>query len=931
MADLTKQDLVDAFSAAFEKTGLAKSSGSTITGSTGPAAGNTGFKAADDAAGSVAKKLGGSFSEKLDSAGKGIGDLGAAAQKNIGTWQQLSSQGANFGNDVVGMSTAAAGSRVNLTDFADTISKNNQSFIGLGGNVSQGAQKFAQLTDEMYTNSTLATDQLRQQGYTNKELNDVLALQVGFQRGSLNLNDPKAKQEAIDASLNLADEMNQLAQLNGVSRKEMQEKLAKEAVNAQVEAKFRLIAATQGEEAAHKARMAYQENFAQAEARGEGQRFREIFATGHEVTKEAAQQGAMLGKQGQATAAQARAAAEGDMEKAKAANQLAREGQLENSKNVTLLTMATYGKAAGAMGEMSQDMVNHTRGVYDSEAKIRQEAAFKNASNEEIAAEELRRAKLAAHGKDEEGNQQAGSATTKAAINIEQRINDASSALMKNLVTPLNEKAGPAINKFADTALGAQQKLANGTPVTTPQAMNKAVEQGMTGGEPKADRATGLVNEGLASIGASGRLISKAGETIADAMKWVEKAFSSKPEQAPGKADGGIVPGTDKGTTVTVGEKGKPEAIVPLDQLKNAVGATGGAVESSNTNVSPVGGMPSNEELKAKAEEAIRIIQEHGQGSFNTQIKITASGNLRLREQFDENNEKMQVLGDTSSRERIAELIKQADDLKNADQQTAQDRIGQIKQGAEVEQKQKEDLSKLEVAANGSRASKGAKAAMDQLEEMNKSYLAAHDISSKEKSKATAEALQKESASVDLLKLATKGEPVQSAENIAKAKADAMAEAYGGRADGGVEAVKSQAQLMAEAYGGRADGGVEAVKPKQTIEDMMGDAFGDMANSVDIKGISKNIKTSVSTSETKKDEKSTPEKSETERKAEVDKQVAEFNKQHEHGNEQQHKATLDDVLAALMMLNRLMSQQNDHADKLVRVTKNMSGNKLARG
>jgi hypothetical protein len=37
---------------------------------------------------------------------------------------------------------------------------------------------------------------------------------------------------------------------------------------------------------------------------------------------------------------------------------------------------------------------------------------------------------------------------------------------------------------------------------------------------------------------------------------------------APKKEEGGVVPGTDKGTTVTVGEKGKPEAIVPLDQLK---------------------------------------------------------------------------------------------------------------------------------------------------------------------------------------------------------------------------------------------------------------------------------------------------------------------------------------------------------------------------
>ncbi len=45
-------------------------------------------------------------------------------------------------------------------------------------------------------------------------------------------------------------------------------------------------------------------------------------------------------------------------------------------------------------------------------------------------------------------------------------------------------------------------------------------------------------------------------------------APSDTAPEAPKKELGGIVPGTIDGTTVTVGEKGKPEAIVPLDMLK---------------------------------------------------------------------------------------------------------------------------------------------------------------------------------------------------------------------------------------------------------------------------------------------------------------------------------------------------------------------------
>ena len=40
-------------------------------------------------------------------------------------------------------------------------------------------------------------------------------------------------------------------------------------------------------------------------------------------------------------------------------------------------------------------------------------------------------------------------------------------------------------------------------------------------------------------------------------------------------AKGGIIPGTEGGTTVAVGEKGKPEAIIPLEQLKGMLGGAG--------------------------------------------------------------------------------------------------------------------------------------------------------------------------------------------------------------------------------------------------------------------------------------------------------------------------------------------------------------------
>jgi hypothetical protein len=49
---------------------------------------------------------------------------------------------------------------------------------------------------------------------------------------------------------------------------------------------------------------------------------------------------------------------------------------------------------------------------------------------------------------------------------------------------------------------------------------------------------------------------------------------SGNTTEAPFLAEGGIIPGTKGGTTVAVGEKGKPEAIVPLEQLKGMIGGS---------------------------------------------------------------------------------------------------------------------------------------------------------------------------------------------------------------------------------------------------------------------------------------------------------------------------------------------------------------------
>ena len=59
-----------------------------------------------------------------------------------------------------------------------------------------------------------------------------------------------------------------------------------------------------------------------------------------------------------------------------------------------------------------------------------------------------------------------------------------------------------------------------------------------------------------------------------NATDTAEEAREDTAPEAPKKALGGVVPATINGTTVTVGEKGNPEAIMPLNVLSDMLGST---------------------------------------------------------------------------------------------------------------------------------------------------------------------------------------------------------------------------------------------------------------------------------------------------------------------------------------------------------------------
>ena len=498
-----------------------------------------------------------------EAAKKGLETVEKAVKDSLNGWRDLSKSGAGFNNDIIGMTVAAAGTRMPLADFANVIKDNASNFAGLGGNVTRGAEAFAKLGKEMFDSGI--TDSLKQLGYTNKDLNEVLALQMGTVRGAMR-DDKASREAAIQSAADLANEMDLMAKMTGRTREEQQEAMKKAQGDASVEAKLRLIGIKEGPEAEKKARLEFLKQYNEAEAQGRGQMFKEVFATGQIMSKEAATQAALDGKAAEATRKAAVATSKGDAEAASKFNAEARVETLKLNQDETRLRQATLGKAGGVASEsISATMMNKTaRADYDAAQSIKGDATYKGPTDDaSLLAESKRRAQEAQAGKDKDGTDVSGA--TKAAVQLGNRLDDVQSALKTGLLEPLNKEIGPGLKTFADKYLSGKDFEGSGKRIAPAieGAMARGNKSAQADGAPnyKTEPDEAGVVTGLAKgVGfAEGKLLkgAKAG------LEGVNNMGTPKPaptKAIPQKALGGPV---EEGEPYIVGDGGEEEIFVP--------------------------------------------------------------------------------------------------------------------------------------------------------------------------------------------------------------------------------------------------------------------------------------------------------------------------------------------------------------------------------
>ena len=156
------------------------------------------------------------------------------------TFQQLSSSGASFNNNLTELRVSAANAKVSLETFASFVGENTENFAAMGGTVTQGIKAF-----QRQRNAFRAHEQeLLNMGVTFEEMNEGLAHYMYLNRASA-MTGQRNIQDQSAAAAGYLKNLNALAKLTGQDVKAQQEKI--QAAQMEIAVQRKLASMTQGE------------------------------------------------------------------------------------------------------------------------------------------------------------------------------------------------------------------------------------------------------------------------------------------------------------------------------------------------------------------------------------------------------------------------------------------------------------------------------------------------------------------------------------------------------------------------------------------------------------------------------------------------------------------------------------------------------------
>lgn len=162
----------------------------------------------------------------------GFGAVGQALGSFAKTGMQMaddlkagSQYGAYFNQNLGEFAETVLGARDSMESWNARLAKSADAFSHLGSNMDKSMVLYGKMAKDMQDMPLAA--QLEMTGIKAEELNDVMATNISM-RKFVDFNDANAKKEAINSTLNLVKEMDDLARTTGLSRDQQKKQLEEE-------------------------------------------------------------------------------------------------------------------------------------------------------------------------------------------------------------------------------------------------------------------------------------------------------------------------------------------------------------------------------------------------------------------------------------------------------------------------------------------------------------------------------------------------------------------------------------------------------------------------------------------------------------------------------------------------------------------------------
>jgi len=169
-------------------------------------------------------------------AGGALDMLGNILEQTLGNWQKFSTEGLNYAGNAVAFRAAVMRTGMSFEEFGESLEKIKPALFQMGIGIAGGLEAFGEISKRM--NSPEMQVALNTMGILPKEANEILAMTVRLGRSNISQLDEAGKQKLLDSTLGLAREMDMMAKLTGISRREQQKNIETIENDARVRARM---------------------------------------------------------------------------------------------------------------------------------------------------------------------------------------------------------------------------------------------------------------------------------------------------------------------------------------------------------------------------------------------------------------------------------------------------------------------------------------------------------------------------------------------------------------------------------------------------------------------------------------------------------------------------------------------------------------------